>query len=254
MVAPEEPGAYPTENNKWTAAGNGTDYWGFAFLFYCISCKDFTSSEAPWWLPCHHKELPEGQSPANALPCPPLTAVPLVGAVLAVPQPIAPLPVGDALVQLLALELEPAAASRQRWGGGCRIGSCAKQRVRKPTHGTARLPLPAGRTKSCAQVPAPLDGNLLPSSRWMASAGTSLSILSPDCRGPEKQPVCSGCSPPAQSSISLSKDHSENKPSLTFSMGAGVETHAAGLPSMTQCSLRCDTGAGICCSTNWCHT
>lgn len=39
------------------------------------------------------------------------------------------------------------------------------------TQGTARLPMPPEGTKTCPQVPTPLDGNLLPSSRYVASAG-----------------------------------------------------------------------------------
>lgn len=76
--------------------------------------------------------LPKGKSQVRHSALSTLTAVPLVRAVLAVPQAIAPLPVGDAAAQLLALELEPAAASWERWGGGRHVGSCTQQQVRKP--------------------------------------------------------------------------------------------------------------------------
>lgn len=75
----------------------------------------------------------------GACPFPTLTAVPLIRAILAVPDPITPLPVGNALVQLLALELEAAAAPRERRGRGCHVGSCThRQTGRKaPRHGRA---------------------------------------------------------------------------------------------------------------------
>lgn len=47
----------------------------------------------------------------------------------------------------------------------------AKGAGEETTRGTARLPLPPGGTKTCPQVLNPLDGNLLPSSRYVASAG-----------------------------------------------------------------------------------
>lgn len=93
---------------------------------------DSTSNKTPQWLPRSYKELPKGKNQTRRSPRPALTAVPLIRAVLAVLQAVAPLPVGDALVQLLALELEPAAASQERWGGGRHVGSCTQQQVRKP--------------------------------------------------------------------------------------------------------------------------
>lgn len=72
----------------------------------------------------------------GARPLPTLTAIPLVCAVLAVPHSITPLPVGNALVQLLALELEAAAAPWQRRGRGCHVGSCT-HRHRQGQAGTA---------------------------------------------------------------------------------------------------------------------
>lgn len=141
VMASEEPGAYPTENNSWTSNRKGTACLAFFPLFYCNSA--FTA-----WIPPAIKLL-SGSSiltksfPRESARRDALTAVPLVRAVLAVPQAVAPLPVGDALVQLLALELKPAAASRERRGGGRHLGSCRQQGVRKgfyettPKHGQA---------------------------------------------------------------------------------------------------------------------
>lgn len=73
------------------------------------------------------KSIPREGARRNPL-APALTAVPLVRAVLAVPPAVAALPVGDALVQLLALELEPAAAAPRRRGGGRHVGACGQEK------------------------------------------------------------------------------------------------------------------------------
>lgn len=98
-----------------------------------FGCFFFFSSFFTAWIPpainppILAKSIPREGARQDPL-VPALTAVPLVRAILAVPPPVAALPVGDALVQLLALELEPAAAAPRRRGGGRHVGTCGQEK------------------------------------------------------------------------------------------------------------------------------